>query len=97
MELDDYHPMPFSSSIYRKGAEIYRQGGVALDVETGKGIYLLVEGEHQRYNVRLMSDDTYNCTCRLGSLKAGKGVLCSHIVAAILFVSAAGRGKGQAD
>lgn len=77
--------MPLKSSVYRKGGEIYRQGGVKLDVETDKGVYLFVEGEHQRYDVRLMSDDSFNCTCRLGSLKAGKGVLCSHVIAAILF------------
>ncbi len=58
-----------------------------MDTETEKSAYLFVEGEHQRYDVRLMSDDTFNCTCRLGSLKAGKGVLCSHIVAAILYMS----------
>ena len=81
--------MPLKSSIYRKGEEIYRQGGVRLDVETDKGMYLFVAGEHQEYEIRLMSDDTFNCTCRLGSLKAGKGVLCSHVVAAVLF--AAGR------
>lgn len=79
--------MPLKSSIYRKGEEIYRKGGVSLDVETDKGMYLFVEGEHQRYEVRLMSDDTFNCTCRLGSLKAGKGVLCSHVVAAVLFAA----------
>ena len=79
--------MPLKSSIYLKASEILKHGGVSVDVETEKGIYLFVEGEHQRYDVRLMSDDTFNCTCRLGSLKAGKGVLCSHVVAAILFVA----------
>lgn len=79
--------MPLRSSIYSKGLEIYRRGGVVIDVETEKSVYLFVEGEHQKYDVRLMSDDTFNCTCRLGSLKAGKGVLCSHVVASILFMS----------
>ena len=79
--------VPLRSSIYTKGLEIYRRGGVAIDVETEKSVYLFVEGEHQKYDVRLMSDDTFNCTCRLGSLKAGKGVLCSHVIASILFMS----------
>ncbi|MBX8635287.1 MAG: hypothetical protein KIS30_06695 [Thermoplasmata archaeon] len=77
--------MPLRSSIYRKGAELFSTGKVALDVETEKGLYLFVTGEHQRYQVRLMSDGTFNCTCPLGSLKAGRGVLCSHVVGAILF------------
>lgn len=85
--------MPIKSSIYSKARDILSHGGVTVDVETEKGIYLFVEGEHQRYDVRLMSDDTFNCTCRLGSLKAGKGVLCSHVVSAILFV-AGNRTKG---
>lgn len=82
--------MPLRSSIYRKGAVLYGTGKVTLDVETEKGVYLFVDGEHQRYHVRLMSDGTFNCTCTLGSLRAGKGVLCSHIIGAILFKSGAG-------
>jgi uncharacterized Zn finger protein len=73
------------STIYRKGKELFRKGKVRLDVETDKALYLKVEGEHEEYSVRLMNDDTFNCTCRLGTLKAGKGALCSHVVAAILF------------
>ncbi len=79
--------MQLKSSIYRKGEEIFAHGGVTIDVETDKGVYLFVEGEHQKYDVRLMSNDTFNCTCRLGSLKAGKGVLCSHVVASIIYMS----------
>ncbi|MBX8631520.1 MAG: hypothetical protein KIY12_01735 [Thermoplasmata archaeon] len=61
---------------------------MSLDAETDKGVYLFVEGEHQRYSVRLMSGGTFNCTCTLASLKAGKPVICSHVVAAILFETA---------
>lgn len=79
--------MPPRASIYRKGAELFSQGHVELDAETDNSAYFFVTGEHQRYDVRLMRNDTFNCTCRLGSLKAGKGVLCSHVVAAILFMA----------
>ncbi len=79
--------MQMRSSIYRKGAELFGAGRITLDVETEKGVYLFVSGEHQRYQVRLMSDGTFNCTCPLGSLKAGRGVLCSHVIGAILFES----------
>ncbi len=79
--------MSLHSSIYRKGAELFSTGRIALDVETEKSVYLFVSGEHQRYQVRLMSDGSFNCTCPLGSLKAGKGILCSHVVGAILFES----------
>ncbi len=73
------------TSIYRKGSELFNDGKVSLDAETEKGVYLFVEGEHRRYEVRLMSGGSFNCTCALGSLKAGKPVICSHVVAAILF------------
>jgi uncharacterized Zn finger protein len=73
------------TSIYRKGAELFHGGKVSLDAETENGVYLFVEGEHRRYEVRLMSGGSFNCTCALGSLKAGKPVICSHVVAAILF------------
>lgn len=89
--------MPLKSSIYAKADDILQHGGVSVDVETEKGIYLFVEGEHQRYDVRLMSDDTFNCTCRLGSLKAGKGVLCSHVVAAILYTAQARRAVSKRE
>lgn len=89
--------VPLKSSIYSKANYILSHAGVSVDVETEKGIYLFVEGEHQRYDVRLMSDDTFNCTCRLGSLKAGKGVLCSHVVAAILFVAGSRMKKGTEE
>lgn len=75
------------STIYRKGAELFSSGRVKLDVETEKCIYFKVKGEHEEYDVRLMNDDSFNCTCRLGSLKAGKGALCSHVVACILFAA----------
>jgi len=76
--------MPLSLA-YRKGKELFEGGKIKLDVATEKALYFHVEGEHRTYEVRLMSDGTFNCTCALGSIKAGKGVLCSHVICSILF------------
>ncbi|MEM3851986.1 MAG: hypothetical protein QXP70_03200 [Methanomassiliicoccales archaeon] len=85
------------STIFKKGGELFADGLVKLDVETEKAVYLIVRGEHEDYRVRLMNDGTFNCTCRLGTLKAGKGVLCSHVVASILFVVARHRINASKD
>lgn len=80
--------------IFIRGKQLFKEGKVKLDIETEKAIYLKVEGRRNVYDVRLMSDGTFNCTCRSGSIKgAVYGSLCSHVVAAILYVAKMKKGK----
>lgn len=74
--------------IFAKGLAIYESGGVIPDGETEKTAYFRVEGEHEQYRVRIASDGTFGCTCMRGTLSgASKGAVCSHIVAAILYLA----------
>ena len=74
--------------IFLKGLNLYEEGKVKIDVETDNAIYLIVEGEKKTYDVRLMKDGTFNCTCARGSLQGVcYGAMCSHITASILFVT----------
>ena len=74
--------------IFLKGLSLYEKGKVRMDVETENAIYLIVKGEKKTYDVRLMKDGTFNCTCARGSLQgACYGAMCSHITASILFVT----------
>lgn len=75
-------------SVYEKAREIVDDGRVTLTDETKKAIYLEVKGTSDTYGVRLQRDHTFACTCPFATLKGlPKGALCSHAVAAILFVA----------
>lgn len=74
--------------IFLKGLNLYEESKVRMDVETENAIYLIVEGENEMYDVRLMKDGTFNCTCARGSLQGVcYGAMCSHIIASILFIT----------
>ena len=74
-----------NSDIYGKGVRLAAEGKVALEAETERAAYYVVEGDSGTHHVRLMRDNTFNCTCLWGSLRgAVYGSLCSHVVAAIL-------------
>lgn len=74
--------------IFLKGLNLYEEGRVRIDVETDNAIYLIVEGENKMYDVRLMKDGTFNCTCARGSLQGARyGAMCSHIIASVLFIA----------
>ncbi|HWG89962.1 MAG TPA: SWIM zinc finger family protein [Candidatus Thermoplasmatota archaeon] len=71
--------------IYEKGRRLCDEGKVALDAETDRAAYFAVTGDSGVHHVRLMRDNTFNCTCLWGSLKgAVYGALCSHVVAVVL-------------
>lgn len=71
--------------IFKKGLSLYESGKVVSDGESEKAAYFIVTSEHESYKVRIVSDGTFNCTCMRGTLHgAKKGLICSHVVAAIL-------------
>ena len=75
-------------ALYEKAATLVRDGRVTVREETEKAIYLVVRGEHDAYEVRLMRDHSFSCTCPYATMQGiAKGSLCSHTAAAILFVA----------
>lgn len=74
--------------IYEKALRLLAESRVHLEEETELAAYFAVEGDSGRHLVRLMRDNTFNCTCTWGSLKgAPHGALCSHVVAAVFELS----------
>lgn len=83
-----------NTRIFAKGRAIYAAGKVVPDGETERTAYFVVEGEHEKYKVRIASDGTFGCTCMRGSLQGpSKGAVCSHIIAAIIFLAERSREK----
>lgn len=77
-----------NTRIFSKGLAIYESGKVRPDGESDRTVYFIVEGEHEQYKVRVSSDGTFSCTCMRGTLHgASKGSVCSHVVAAIMFLA----------
>lgn len=86
-----------NSDIYGKGFRLAETGKVALEAETERAAYFVVDGDTGTHHVRLMRDNTFNCTCLWGSLRgAVYGSLCSHVVAAILSKTAPARAAFEA-
>ncbi len=76
------------TAIYRKAREIVDDDRVAIQDETAKAIYLEVEGSTDTYGIRLQRDHTFSCTCPFATLKGlPKGALCSHVLAALIYVT----------
>lgn len=77
-----------NTKIFKKGLDLYEKGKVAPEGETEKTAYFTVQGEHELYKIRVASDGTFNCTCMRGTLHGStKGSICSHVIAAILFLT----------
>lgn len=77
-----------NESIYAKGRRLAIAGGVEVTDDTSRALYFRVRGDHEVHYVRLMRDNTFNCTCPWGSLKgAASGAMCSHVVAAVIRAS----------
>lgn len=73
--------------MYEKARRIVDEGRVELKEETGKRVYLEIQGTTDTYGVRLESDHTYACTCPFATLQGlPKGALCSHALAALLYL-----------
>jgi len=83
-----------NTRIFAKGLAIFESGNVVHDGETEGAIYFLVEGEHEKYKVRIASDGTFGCTCMRGTLHgSSKGAICSHVIAAMLYLVDRSRNK----
>jgi uncharacterized Zn finger protein len=81
-------PPELNTRIFSKGLSIFESGKVRPDGESDRTAYFIVDGEHEQYKVRLSSDGTFSCTCMRGTLHgATKGSVCSHVFAAMLFLS----------
>lgn len=81
-------PERLKTKIFSKGLSIYESGKIRSDGESEKTAYFTVEGDHEQYQVRVGSDGTFNCTCMRGTLLGPtKGIICSHVIAAIIFLS----------
>lgn len=77
--------------VYRKARELVDQGRVSLEDETDKRLYLLVRGASDTHKVRLEADHTFACTCPYATMRGiARGAVCSHVVAALLWVSEQG-------
>ena len=93
---DDPRPPELNTRIFAKGLAIFKSGKVVHDGETERVIYFIVEGEHEKHKVRVVSDGTFGCTCMRGTLHgSSKGAICSHVIAAIIYL--AERSKGKTD
>lgn len=80
--------------IFSKGLAIFESGKVVTDGETERAAYFIVEGEHEKYKVRMASDGTFGCTCMRGTLHgSSKGAICSHVIAAIIYLAERSKGK----
>jgi len=91
-------PPELNTRIFTKGLAIYESGKVKPDGESDRTVYFIVEGEHEPHKVRLSSDGTFSCTCMRGTLHgATKGSVCSHVFAAMLFLSERSRKKDACD
>lgn len=74
--------------VYVKALRLVDEGRVKIEDETDKAVYFSVDGETGRWLVRLMRDNTFNCTCTWGSLQgASHGAFCSHVLAAVLVLA----------
>ena len=83
-----------NTRIFAKGLAIFESGKVQPDGETERTAYFIVEGEHEKYKVRIASDGTLGCTCMRGTLHgSSKGAICSHVIAAILYLADRTRDK----
>jgi len=91
-------PPELNTRIFTKGLAIYESGKVKPDGESDRTVYFIVEGDHEPHKVRLSSDGTFSCTCMRGTLHgASKGSVCSHVFAAMLFLSERSRKKDALD
>lgn len=73
--------------MYEKAREIVDQGLVEVVDESDKRVFLEVEGSSDTYGVRVESDHTFACTCPYATLKGlPKGALCSHALAALVYL-----------
>ncbi len=85
-------PPEINTKIFTKGLSLCRSGKVTPDGESERTAYFIVEGEHERYKIRISSDGTFSCTCMRGTLHgATKGSICSHVFAAMIFLAERGR------
>ncbi len=85
-------PPQLNTKIFSKGLLLFQSGKVIPDGESERTAYFIVEGEHEKYKVRISSDGTFSCTCMRGTLHgATKGSVCSHVFAAMIFLSERGR------
>lgn len=93
---ENTEPPEIKTRIFAKGLAIFESGKVQHDGETERAAYFVVEGEHEKYSVRMASDGTFGCTCMRGTLHgSSKGAICSHVIAVILYL--AERSKGRRD
>lgn len=77
-----------NTKIFKKGLRMFEQGKVYPEGESENAAYFAVQGEHESYKVRISADGTFNCTCMRGTLHGStKGSICSHVVAAILYLT----------
>lgn len=74
--------------MYEKARTLVDEGRVTLQEETDKRVYLEIEGSHDTYGVRLESDHSFSCTCPYATLRGlPKGALCSHVLAALAYLT----------
>jgi len=77
-----------NTRIFSKAMAMFQSGKVQPDGETERTAYFLVEGEHEKYKVRIASDGTFGCTCMRGTLHgSSKGAMCSHVIAAVIYLA----------
>jgi len=83
-----------NTRIFAKGLAIFESGKVQHDGETERTAYFIVEGEHEKYKLRIASDGTFSCTCMRGTLHgSSKGAVCSHVIAVVLYLADRSRNK----
>lgn len=77
-----------NTRIFNKGKSIYESEKVVSNGESERAAYFIVTGDTEKYNVRIASNGTFSCTCMRGTLHGStKGAICSHVVAAILYLA----------
>jgi len=93
---DDSGPSELNTRIFAKGLAIFESGKVVHDGETERTAYFIVEGEHEKYKVRVASDGTFGCTCMRGTLQgSSKGAICSHVIAVIMYLADRSKAKRE--
>lgn len=74
--------------MYEKARRLVDEDRVRLVDETDKRAYLEVEGSQDTYGIRVESDHTFSCTCPYATMRGiPQGALCSHVLAALAFLT----------
>jgi len=77
--------MKTSKDVEKKALQIFKDGRIKLDLETGKRMHFRVKGDSEEHSVIFDKEkNNFLCDCKFGSLKEG---YCSHIESSIILLT----------